>query len=208
MNGRSVVVPQGGRSLRWHEMTTPAIFLDRDGVINYNRADYVKTWHEFEFLPGALGALRQLAGLGWPVIVVSNQSAIGRGLISQATVADINRRMIEVVQAAGGRIDEALFCPHHPAEACACRKPQPGLLKRAAERWQIALPASFLIGDAPSDMLAAQAAGCQPILVETGRGATYAAWAHEHAASIWRAADLGAAVQVIIERMDNRSFSG
>jgi D-glycero-D-manno-heptose 1,7-bisphosphate phosphatase len=148
----------------------PAVFLDRDGVINRNRSDYVKSWAEYEFLPGAQTALQKLDRLHWPVVVVSNQSAIGRGMMARATVDDINRRMMEAVRRAGGRIDEVAYCPHRPDEHCACRKPQPGLLLDAARRLHIDLRQSFLIGDAETDILAAQAAGCHPILVKTGLG--------------------------------------
>lgn len=149
----------------------PAIFLDRDGVINENRADHVKTWSEFRFLPGALDALRDLAALGLPVIVVSNQGAIGRGLVRQQVVDEIHARMIAAVQHAGGRIDDVVYCPHHPDAGCACRKPKPGLLTASAARHGLDLPSSFLVGDAENDILAAQAAGCRPVLVQTGRGA-------------------------------------
>src|SRR5512141_1111041 len=101
-------------------MLSPAVFLDRDGVINFNRIDHVKSWAEFEFLPGALGGLRQLTQLGWPIVVVSNQAAIGRGLVSIDTVDDIHHRMVHIVQLAGGRIDSVLYCPHLPDESCAC----------------------------------------------------------------------------------------
>ena len=152
-------------------MRRPAIFLDRDGVINRNRPDHVKAWDEFEFLPGVLEALRRLAGIGLPVLVVSNQGAIGRGLTTRAAVDEIHRRMAAEVRAAGGRIDDVLYCPHRPEDCCACRKPSPGLLLQAVERWDLDLAASVLVGDAEADILAAQSAGCRPLLVLTGRGA-------------------------------------
>lgn len=151
-------------------MGRPAIFLDRDGVINANRSDYVKSWAEFQFLPGALAALRRLATRGVLTVVVSNQSAIGRGIISQADVEQIHQRMQETVQKAGGMIHHIFYCPHAPAADCACRKPRPGLLWQAQAQYQIALSRSVLIGDALSDIEAAQAAGVSPILVKSGRG--------------------------------------
>lgn len=150
--------------------TRPAVFLDRDGVINYNRPDYVKSWQDFKFLPGVLEALQRLALLNWPVVVVSNQSVIGRGLASRKAVGLINQRMMALVQQAGGRIDGVYCCPHRSDEACTCRKPHPGLLVRAADRMGLSLAHSVLVGDAESDVMAAHAAGCQPILVKTGRG--------------------------------------
>lgn len=151
-------------------MKLPAIFLDRDGVLNRNRLDHVKAWDEFEFLPGVLNALARVAGVSLPVIIISNQSAIGRGLITRAAVDEIMRRMVSEIRAAGGRIDDVLYCPHRPEDGCTCRKPQPGLLLQAATRWNLDLAASVLVGDAAADVLAAQRAGCRPLLVLTGRG--------------------------------------
>ncbi|HEY4723345.1 MAG TPA: D-glycero-beta-D-manno-heptose 1,7-bisphosphate 7-phosphatase, partial [Anaerolineae bacterium] len=148
----------------------PAIFLDRDGVINRNRPDHVKCWAEFEFMPGALQALRQLARLSWPLVVVSNQAIIGRGLANRQTVDEIHANMVFAIQEARGRVDAVLYCPHRPDEHCDCRKPQPGLLLQAAEHLHLDLARSYLIGDAETDVQAAQAAGCQAILVKTGRG--------------------------------------
>jgi len=148
----------------------PAIFLDRDGVINRNRTDHVKSWAEFEFLPGVLGALRQLARLEWPVVVISNQAIVGRGLVSRQTIDEISERMTSVVWSVGGRIDRVFYCPHRPDEHCECRKPRPGLLLSAAHEMELDLTRSFFVGDAESDVLAAQVVGCRPVLVKTGRG--------------------------------------
>ncbi len=151
-------------------MIQPAIFLDRDGVINVNRSDHVKSWAEFEFLPGALDALRSLTQLSWPIVVVSNQAIIGRGYVSRETVDEIHARMREAVRSAGGRIDDVFYCPHRPEEHCECRKPSPGLLRIAARTLGLDLSRSFFVGDAESDVLAARGVGCRPILVKTGRG--------------------------------------
>ena len=148
----------------------PAVFLDRDGVINRDRPEYVRRWDEFEFLPGALEALRDLAREHLPVLVVSNQSAVGRGLMSPWDLEEINTRMLEMVTAAGGRIDGAYYCPHAPQEGCACRKPAPGLLLRAMQRFGVDPGRSCLVGDSVADMLAAQEVGIPSILVLTGRG--------------------------------------
>jgi len=144
------------------------VLLDRDGVINRERPDYVKDWDEFEFLPGVLPALRRLAILDWPIVVITNQSAVGRGLVTLDTVTDIHRRMKAAVEAAGGRIDAVFVCPHHPDDGCACRKPRSGLLRQAAEVLDLQLVDCYLIGDAPSDLLAARAVGCRPILIQGG----------------------------------------
>jgi D-glycero-D-manno-heptose 1,7-bisphosphate phosphatase len=144
------------------------VLLDRDGVINRERPDYVKHWDEFEFLPGALSALSHLASLDWPILVITNQSAVGRGLVALEVVADIHRHMTTAVVAAGGRIDGVFVCPHHPDAGCACRKPRPGLLQQAAAAFDLRLADCYFIGDAISDLLAAQAVGCRPVLVRSG----------------------------------------
>jgi D-glycero-D-manno-heptose 1,7-bisphosphate phosphatase len=148
----------------------PAIFLDRDGVINENRHDYVTSWGEFTFLPRVFDALRRLAGVPAAIVVVSNQSAVGRGRLSAAGLEGINQRMVEVIAAQGGRVDAAYYCPHSPSDGCTCRKPRSGMLTLAADERGIDLGRSFLVGDARSDMEAAVAAGCTPVLVLTGRG--------------------------------------
>lgn len=147
-----------------------AIFLDRDGVINYNRPDHVKAWDEFVFLPRSLDALRRLAASDFVIVVVTNQAAIARGITAESMVRDIHARMIAEVKRAGGRIDAVYFCPHRPEDQCACRKPQPGLYQRAARELDLDLARSMVVGDALSDVVAAQTIGAHPILVLTGRG--------------------------------------
>lgn len=147
-----------------------AVFLDRDGVIIENKSDYVKSWEEVHFLPGALKALRKLGLSEHVVVLVTNQSAIGRGIISLDQAMAINRRVIAEIEAHGGRVDACYVCPHHPHEKCDCRKPAPGMLFRAAEQLGLDLTRSYLIGDAVTDIGAAQAAGMHGILVLTGRG--------------------------------------
>jgi D-glycero-D-manno-heptose 1,7-bisphosphate phosphatase len=177
----------------------PAIFLDRDGVINANRADYVKSWAEFHFLPDALAALRTLATLGWQTVVVTNQSAIGRGLLSAANVEQIHQQMIDAIHAAGGRIHGIYYCPHHPQAGCDCRKPKPGLLLQAQADLEIELSRSILVGDAVSDLQAAQAVGAFPILVKSGRGQDQLAlWPQAKQREILVVEDLADAVAQIL----------
>jgi len=178
-------------------MNVQAILLDRDGVINRERADYVKQWTEFEFLPGVLDALRSLAALATPILVISNQSAIGRGLVSQTTVNEIHHYACQMIEHAGGRIDGFFICPHHPDEACACRKPEPGLLFQAAKAFDLCLAECVFVGDSITDYQAARAAGCQAILVESGR---QGAQLHEllgAPADVKIVKDLAAAVRLI-----------
>lgn len=180
-------------------MRQRAVFLDRDGVINVNRPDHVKSWDEFVFLPHALTALAKLAASDFLVIVTTNQSAIARGLVTAETVRAIHARMIADVARAGGRIDAVYFCPHHPDDKCACRKPQPGLFLQAARDFAIDFTRSYVIGDAFSDVAAALAIGAQPILVLTGRGrAQYAEMLANNHANHRIADDLLGAVEWIL----------
>lgn len=149
----------------------PALFLDRDGVIIENRANYVRSWEDVVFFPSAVSALKKAAGWPHQIVIVTNQSAVGRGLISLDEAHELNRRIVHFIQSTGGRIDAVYMCPHAPDENCDCRKPKPGLLIRAARDLSIDLASSIMIGDAQSDLLAAQAAGIKDlILVKTGRG--------------------------------------
>lgn len=151
----------------------PTIFLDRDGVIIENRARYVRTWTDVAFMPGALEALALLARTDYAIIVVTNQSAVGRGLITLAQAEQINQAVVRVVEKSLGRIDGVYVCPHAPVDMCDCRKPRPGLLTQAAEDLGLDLSASLMIGDALTDLQAAQAASVPHlIMVRTGRGAS------------------------------------
>jgi histidinol-phosphate phosphatase family protein len=141
------------------------IFLDRDGVINRCRPGHVRSWREFTFLPRSLEALRRLHRLGERVVVVTNQSVVGRGLITANELTAIHERMVEVVASNGGHIERIYACPHAPAQGCGCRKPGIALLSRAAGELGVDLGRSVLVGDCLSDVQAAQAAGCEPIVV-------------------------------------------
>jgi len=147
-----------------------AIFLDRDGVINALRPGHVTGWKRFQFLPGALAAIRQLSLLDWPIIVATNQSAVGRGLLSADGLAEIHGRMVAGVEQAGGRIDLIVHCPHMPEDGCVCRKPAPGLFHDAAEKLDVTLTESYFVGDTLSDLGAAQQLGMTFVLVRTGLG--------------------------------------
>lgn len=180
-----------------------AVLLDRDGVINWNRPDYVKSWEEFSFLDGALDALHQLASTSFNVVVVTNQSAINRNLVTRQMVESIHLHMVEEIVQAGGRVDGVFYCPHRPDEGCECRKPRPGLIFRAQRELNLDLSRSYLIGDSSEDVEAARACGCIPILVKTGRGELAA---HELArnggVSLLVAKDLAAAVGLILSRLE------
>ena len=152
-------------------MLHQVIFLDRDGVINRDSPDYIKALEEFEFLPGSLEALRRLTEHGFSCIVITNQSALARGLLAEETLAAIHRHLVEAVAAAGGRILDVFICPHLPSEECLCRKPKPGLLLDAQRKHQIDFSSAVMIGDSVKDMRCALAAGVKTcILVRTGNG--------------------------------------
>ena len=147
-----------------------AIFLDRDGVLNKNRSDYVKSIAELVFIRPAVAATRLLADTSFKVILVTNQSGIGRGIIPVATAHAINQRLCEEVAAHGGRIDAVYMCVHHPDDGCDCRKPRPGMLLQASAEHEIDLSRSYFVGDAMTDYQAGIAAGVTPLMVRTGRG--------------------------------------
>lgn len=150
----------------------PAIFLDRDGVLIENRPEYVRDWSEVGIFPEAIHMLSHPKLDGYKLIMVTNQSAVGRGIISLATAEKINERLIELIRGRGSRIDGVYLCPHDPEDGCDCRKPKPGLLLRAARELSLDLKRSWMIGDAWSDVQAGQAAGVRgTIILKTGRGA-------------------------------------
>jgi D-glycero-D-manno-heptose 1,7-bisphosphate phosphatase len=152
----------------------PAVFCDRDGVLNVRRPDHVKSWAEFEFLPGTFEALARLAALQVPVILVTNQSVLGRGLTSAEALEEIHRKMQEHIRAQGGPELAVYVCPHAAEDSCACRKPRPGLLYQATADLGLDLQRSVFIGDSFSDVLAAFSAGCRCILVGDGESAAVA----------------------------------
>jgi D-glycero-D-manno-heptose 1,7-bisphosphate phosphatase len=153
-----------------------AVFLDRDGTINVD-VDYLSTPDEVEFIPGSIDAIRQLNDLGVPVIVITNQSGIARGLLTEKDMHAVHAEMDAVLRRHGARVDDYFFCPHHPdavieqyRKQCTCRKPEPGMLIDAAKKHTINLHSSFMIGDKCVDMKAGKAAGAVCLQVATGYG--------------------------------------
>ena len=149
------------------------VILDRDGTINEDRDDYVKSADEWVPIPGALEAIAKLHQAGWHVVVATNQSGLGRGLFDMVTLNEMHLKMNALLAPLGGRIDAVFFCPHAPEEACHCRKPLPGLFEDIRERFGLddlsAVPA---VGDTLRDLQAATTTGCAPHLVRTGKAAT------------------------------------
>ena len=147
------------------------VVLDRDGVINADSDDYIKTPAQWQPLPGSLEAIARLTAAGRVVVVVSNQSGIGRGLFDRAALASIHAKMVACVEAVGGRLAGIYYCPHAPGEHCACRKPQPGLLHRLQRDFGLpALAGVPFVGDKPADLAAARSVDARAILVRTGKG--------------------------------------
>jgi D-glycero-D-manno-heptose 1,7-bisphosphate phosphatase len=149
----------------------PAIFLDRDGVVIENRTEYVRSWEDVDIFPAAVKALAGLTAGPHKIVLVTNQSAVGRGIITLQEAQAINRKLVIALEKVGCRIDGVFLCPHAPEAHCDCRKPRPGLLLQAARALALDPARSVMIGDAWTDLLAGQAAGVRQLaLVRTGRG--------------------------------------
>ncbi len=147
------------------------VFADRDGVINRDRSDYVKSWSEFDFLPGSLDALKLLTLNDYHVILITNQSVINRKMVTEEELLNIHAKMEDAVVAHGGRIKAIYYCPHVPEDGCSCRKPEPGLIERAKAEHNLDLSETCMIGDSLKDIQCARRAGCGKIvLVRTGHG--------------------------------------
>lgn len=147
------------------------IILDRDGTINEDRDDFVKSAEEWVPIPGALEAIARLNHAGWHTVVATNQSGIGRGTYDMAALNGMHVKMNRLLAAQGGRIDAVFFCPHVPADGCNCRKPLPGLFVQIRERFGVALERVPVVGDTLRDLQAGAAVGCEPHLVRTGKAA-------------------------------------
>lgn len=145
------------------------VFLDRDGVINRNRADYVRSLSEWEPLPGAIDSIVRLSRAGHPVVVITNQSAVARNFCTEEEVGVVHRHLENMVREAGGEISGVYYCPHHPDEGCSCRKPETGMIESARNDLSLS-PGGYIVGDADSDMELGRRTGLKTILVLTGRG--------------------------------------
>lgn len=147
------------------------VILDRDGTINSDSDDFVKTPDEWLPLPGSLEAIARLNHAGWHVVIASNQSGLGRGLFDVASLNAMHAKMHKMLAAVGGRVDAVFYCPHSPEESCTCRKPLPGLFEQIGERFGVPLKGVPTVGDSLRDLQAGAAAGCEPHLVLTGKSA-------------------------------------
>lgn len=178
----------------------PALFLDRDGVIIENCPHYVRRWEDVAFFPQALAALARIRRSPYKIILVTNQSAVGRGILTWETAVALNERIVDVVRQHHGRVDAVYLCPDAPDAETGCRKPKPGMLLQAAREHHLDLSRSYMIGDALSDVQAGRAAGVRAaILLLTGRGREQAALPAAAAlAPIPTFADLEAALAQLI----------
>lgn len=146
------------------------LVLDRDGVINEDSDAYIRTLAEWVPLPGAIEAIAQLSRAGWTVAIATNQSGLARGYFDATTLARMHDQLRRLVRERGGEIGLIAHCPHGPEDGCDCRKPRPGLLERIGRHYRTPLHGVWFVGDSLSDLQAAAAAGCQPVLVRTGKG--------------------------------------
>ncbi|MBL8541196.1 MAG: D-glycero-beta-D-manno-heptose 1,7-bisphosphate 7-phosphatase [Burkholderiales bacterium] len=147
------------------------VILDRDGVINFDSAQFIKSPAEWKPIPGSLEAIARLNQAGFRVVVASNQSGVGRGLLDMSTLNEINGKMHKALAQVGGRIDAVFYCPHASDADCECRKPRPGMLQEIARRFNVDLTGVPSVGDSLRDLEASVAMGAQPYLVLTGKGA-------------------------------------
>ena len=146
------------------------LILDRDGVINYDSDEYIKSPEEWLPIPGSLKAIAKANRAGFRVIVVTNQSGLARGYFDMETLNAIHKKMHQKLARVGGKIEAVFFCPHDPDDGCDCRKPKSGMLNEIRDRLNISLEKVFFVGDTISDIQAARAAGTIPVLVRTGKG--------------------------------------
>lgn len=180
-------------------MLRPAVFLDRDGTVS-EEVGYLNHISRFRMLSGVPAAIRKLNDAGLPVVVVTNQSGVGRGYFPESVVHEVHERMLSELHTFGARLDGVYYCPHVGADECGCRKPKAGMLQRAASELRLDLKKSFVVGDRGGDVAMAHRAGCKSVLVRTGFGEGELAW---HAAK-WPhqpdfvAKDLTEAVQWIL----------
>jgi D-glycero-D-manno-heptose 1,7-bisphosphate phosphatase len=146
------------------------LVVDRDGVINRESPDFIRSPDEWVPLPGSLQAIADLCRAGFTVVVATNQSGVGRGLFTAQALEGIHRKMNGAIEAAGGRLGGIFVCPHGPEADCDCRKPRPGLLRQIEAAFGCTLAGQPVVGDSERDLLAAQAVGGRAILVRTGNG--------------------------------------
>ncbi|MCG2711864.1 MAG: D-glycero-beta-D-manno-heptose 1,7-bisphosphate 7-phosphatase [Candidatus Omnitrophica bacterium] len=178
------------------------IFLDRDGVINRDRSDYVRSWTEFDFLPNVFTALRRLTELGYKIIIISNQAGIAKGLYTEASLAEMTEKMLERIRRNSASIHAVHYCNHRDEDNCSCRKPKTGLFKQALLGKSVDLKETFYIGDSQRDIETGLNLGCKTILVLSGQTKTEQDVANFKFRPDFVAVDLLDAVESVIEKKD------
>ncbi len=180
------------------------VILDRDGVINADSDNYIRSVEEWVPLPGSIEAIAQLSKAGYLIAVATNQSGLARGYFDEIALANMHNLMCELVEAAGGRIDVICYCPHAPDENCNCRKPKLGLLEQISDTLELSVQGAWLVGDHEKDVQMAVAGGCKPLLVRTGKGAVEANKLSAHLrAQVQIVDDLAAATSFILAQDDS-----
>lgn len=190
-------------------MTIPRLaILDRDGVINRDSADYIKTPGEWQPLPGSLEAIARLSRGGWTVAVATNQSGVGRGLFDRQTLYRIHAKLRAAVRAAGGELGRIAYCPHAPGDGCDCRKPSPAMILDLCRHYRAAPAETPVVGDSVRDVEAARAAGAIPLLVLTGNGREAERALADLGRPALTAPDLAGAADLILSRPDSLTTGG
>ncbi len=165
---------KGREAMQAHEDSSgnrpSLVILDRDGVINHDSPHFIKSAEECIPLPGSLEAIARLSKAGYRVAVATNQSGVARGLLTESDLAAMHAKLQQGVAALGGELSAFFYCPHSPEDNCTCRKPSPGLVHRIGEHFGVPVVGAPFVGDATRDLEAARNAGCQPVLVLTGKG--------------------------------------
>ena len=179
-------------------MSRRLVILDRDGVINHDSDEFIKSPDEWRPIDGSLDAIRRLSDAGFEVAVATNQSGIGRKLFDVPALEAIHNTMTAAVRDAGGDIGKIVYCPHHPDAGCDCRKPLPGLLLQLSRKYGVPLDNVPVVGDSLRDIEAALAVGAKPVLVRTGNGDKTASQLAERNLSVDTFADLGEVVDALV----------
>lgn len=168
-------------------------------MINYDSDDYVKSPEEWIPIPGSIEAIARLSQAGYRIAIATNQSGVGRGYFSQADLDAMHRKMLQLVEEAGGRIDAICYCPHRPEDDCDCRKPLPGLLRQIQQHLGLDIRGCYMVGDSLRDLEAGVAMGCRPVLVRTGKGqASASKLPRDELGEVWILDDLSAFADAIL----------
>lgn len=177
---------------------TKLVVLDRDGVVNHESKAFIKNPAEWRAIDGSLDAIARLTAAGFTIAIATNQSGVGRGLLSDSDLASIHEKMLAEVAATGGVIDKIVYCPHLPNAGCDCRKPLPGMLRMLGKYFRVSMAGVPVIGDSGRDLAAARAAGARPILVLTGNGEQTLADALQAGETVESYTDLAAAADALV----------